>query len=59
MKNRLKLLEIDPLLAPFEGDIRLRDERYRGVKKQLLGGGDSLSDFANGSLCLLYTSRCV
>ncbi|MGN8939444.1 alpha-amylase family glycosyl hydrolase [Bittarella sp. HCP28S3_D9] len=50
MKNRLKLLEIDPLLAPFEGDIRLRDERYRGVKKQLLGGGDSLSDFANGSL---------
>ena len=23
MKNRLKLLEIDPLLAPFEGDIRL------------------------------------
>ncbi len=43
-----KILEIDPYLAPFEGDINLRMERYLAKKSSLLGKGLSLRDFANG-----------
>lgn len=45
-----RILENDPQLAPFEKDIRLRMDAYAEKKKQLLSGGGTLSDFANGFL---------
>ena len=46
---RLKILETDPGLAPFAGDLELRMELYRKTRQRLVGDG-SLTDFANGSL---------
>ena len=47
--KRLAILSIDPWLAPFEGDLCARAQRYRDTKQALLGDNDaSLSDFANG-----------
>ena len=42
-----KILERDPALRAYEGDINLRMERYEGKKAQLLQGNASLKDFAN------------
>ena len=43
-----KLIENDPWLAPYEGDIELRMQRLEQKKAQLLGDGtQSLKDFAN------------
>jgi 1,4-alpha-glucan branching enzyme len=42
-----KLLEKDPALKPFEGDINLRMDRYNGKKNQLTQGKGTLKDFAN------------
>ena len=47
-KAKSKIIEIDSYLAPFEKDIELRRELFRKKKKELLGRGKSLSDFANG-----------
>ncbi|MDD3411873.1 MAG: alpha-amylase family glycosyl hydrolase, partial [Eubacteriales bacterium] len=48
---KLAILKIDPWLAPFEEDLTRRMDRYRSVKKALLGDeGRSLGDFANGAL---------
>ena len=44
----LKIIQADSLLAPFEPDILLRMENYKRKKKQLLGKGRTLCDFANG-----------
>ena len=44
-----KLLQYDPQLHPFEGDIRLRLSLYEKKKRELLTRGMTLSDFANGS----------
>ncbi len=44
-----KILTYDANLAPFEKDIDLRMERYAQKKKELLPGGGTLVDFANGS----------
>ena len=44
-----KILQYDPALKPYEGDIALRMERLAQKKKQLLSDGQTLSDFANGS----------
>lgn len=41
------ILENFPELRPYEGDINLRMERYKGKKAQLLQGHSSLRDFAN------------
>ena len=49
-KEKYKILERDPYLAHFEGDIELRMQLYRDTKKRLLGRGKTLSDFANGNL---------
>lgn len=46
--NQLKILEIDPWLAPFEKDLALRMSRYQELKKALLGETESFVDFANG-----------
>ena len=43
-----KILERDQNLLPFEGDIRLRMERYAAKKKELLPRGGKLKHFANG-----------
>ena len=43
-----KILTIDPYLAPYEKDFDLRMKNYRRKKKELLGKGQTLSDFANG-----------
>ena len=43
-----KILEIDPTLKYFEGDINLRMDNYKRKKKELLGKNKKLIDFANG-----------
>ena len=48
--RKLKILEYDPALASFEGELRERMKRYRRRKRQLLADGQSLSDFASGHL---------
>ncbi len=44
----LRILEIDPWLEPYKGDLEMRMRRYEGVKKELLGENKSFKDFANG-----------
>jgi len=44
----LNILNIDPWLKPYKKDLMLRMNRYRDVKKALLGDGTSFKDFANG-----------
>ncbi len=47
---KLNILQIDPSLLPYEGDLRLRMENYEATKKRILAPGQSLSDFANAHL---------
>ncbi len=42
----LRILEYNPQLAPFAGDIDLRMNLYRQTRERLLTGGRSLKDFA-------------
>lgn len=42
-----KMIENHPELKPYEGDIIMRMDRYKGKKAQLLQGGGTLKDFAN------------
>ncbi len=43
-----KILEIDPYLKPHEADLDLREKLYQKKRAELLGGYNSLSEFANG-----------
>ncbi len=43
-----KIIEIDPMLASFEGDINLRMDNYNYKRNVLLGDNQSIVDFANG-----------
>ena len=43
-----RILELNPQLYDFSGDIDLRMSVYESTKKRLLQDGQSLSDFANG-----------
>ncbi|MBE7056620.1 MAG: 1,4-alpha-glucan-branching enzyme [Ruminococcaceae bacterium] len=43
-----KIFEYDPYLLPYERDILQRMANYENKRRELLGDGDSLSDFANG-----------
>jgi 1,4-alpha-glucan branching enzyme len=43
------ILQIDPGLAPYAGDIALRMENYQKMRGKLLTGQNSLNDFANGA----------
>ena len=43
-----RVLELNPQLKPFEGDIALRMELYHNTKSRLLSNGGTLKDFANG-----------
>ncbi|MBE6949779.1 MAG: 1,4-alpha-glucan-branching enzyme [Ruminococcaceae bacterium] len=42
-----RILELNPQLAPFAGDIDLRMFLYRATKGRILGEGQTLNDFAN------------
>ncbi len=42
-----RILELNPQLTPFSGDIDLRMRLYQDTKNRLLSGGTTLSDFAN------------
>lgn len=42
-----KIIEKDPALKHYEGDINMRMERYEEKKKQLLGSSKTIKDFAN------------
>ena len=45
-----KILHLDPSLRTYAGDIQLRMDNFERTKKNLLSGGMSLADFANGHL---------
>lgn len=45
-----KILERDPYLADFAGDIELRMRLYQETKKRILGKEKKISSFANGNL---------
>ena len=45
-----QITEIDPWLAPHAGDIELRMNRFKEKRWQLVGGAETLKDFANGYL---------
>ena len=49
-QKKLRILELDPNLSAFEGDLNDRVARYKNKKKELLHKGQKLSDFANGYL---------
>ena len=42
-----KILDLNPQLAPYAGDIDLRMFLYRATKGRILGEGQTLNDFAN------------
>ena len=42
-----KILELNPQLVPFAGDIDLRMFLYRATKGRILSEGQTLNDFAN------------
>ncbi len=48
--KRYAILDIDPWLSRYEGDINLRMSRYKAARKTLLDGGKTLIDFASGHL---------
>lgn len=47
---KLKILEIDPYLTPFESDLQMRMNRYEKTKKDLICQLPDLKSFANGHL---------
>ncbi|NCC75222.1 MAG: 1,4-alpha-glucan-branching enzyme [Clostridia bacterium] len=42
------IFDIDPWLQPFQGDIELRMDRYKGIRQQLIGPDGSFREFASG-----------
>ena len=47
-KNTMSILSIDPWLAPYQDDLKLRMNRYEKEKKALLGEESRFTNFANG-----------
>lgn len=45
-----RILDLNPQLEPFTGDIDLRMHLYRSAKKRILSEGQSLNDFANAHM---------
>lgn len=45
-----RILELNPQLEPFSGDIDLRMHLYRSTKKRILSEGQSLNDFSNAHM---------
>ena len=52
-----KILERDPYLADFAGDIELRMRLYQETKKRILGKEKKISSFANGNLLWISSGR--
>ena len=50
MKESWRILDIDPRLTPYKGDIELRMYLYQEVRARLVSPGDPLSSIANGHL---------
>jgi len=48
IEKGLRILDIDPWLEPYKGDLELRVNRYEEVKKELLGENKNFKNFANG-----------
>jgi len=46
----LKILEYNPILKPFAGDLQLRMQNLENTKKRILKEGETLKDFANGHM---------
>ena len=44
---RLKILELNPALNPFEKDLQLRVDNFHNTKSRILKSGESLKDFSN------------
>lgn len=47
--KELPILQIDPLLRPYQGDLALRMENYRTRLAALLPDGQDLASFADGA----------
>ena len=47
LAKKYRLLQVDPWLEPFSGDIKLRMDNYERTREKLVGKNGSLSDFAN------------
>ena len=47
-KAKNRILEIDPYLAPYEGDLNMRMENFKNKKEELVGKRGRLTSFANG-----------
>ena len=47
--KELPILQIDPLLRPYQGDLALRMENYRTRLAALLPDGQDLAVFADGA----------
>ncbi len=48
-EKKLRIIELDPYLAPYEKQLKARLARYKALKTRL-AGKRKLSDFANGAL---------
>ena len=49
-KSKIKLVEFDPWLEPYEDHIKTRISKYKKDRKKLLSDADDFTDFANGHL---------
>ena len=47
-RSKKKILQIDPYLMPFEKDIDRRVSSFKKKKRELVGAGGRIEDFANG-----------
>ncbi len=47
-ENKLRILEIDPYLEPYEEDLKLRMELYRKKRSELIGKRGNIVAFAEG-----------
>ena len=47
---KYKILEIDPSLKPYKNHIELRMDRYKKVRRSLVGEKSKLSEFANAHM---------
>ena len=48
--RKLKIIEDDPNLSAFEGDLNERVRHFKQRKKELLAPGQTLTEFASGHL---------
>lgn len=54
--RKLKIIEDDPNLSAFEGDLNERVRHFKQRKKELLAPGQTLTEFASG-ICITASTR--